>query len=226
MAPIQVIGAGLGRTGTDSLKFALNILGYNTHHLKCLLTDPTIDTDGFYEAYLNRETADWDHLYKNYDAAVDFSAATFYYDLHKKYPDAKVLLTVRSVDSWYKSIKSSIFRLVTETPKLKEGELGFNMQRLSAAVCMDGHIFDPELFLQEEKIKQMYTDHVAEVKRRIPADQLLVLELGEGWPRLCEFLGKDVPDVPYPSSNSTAEFIDYFVDGNRPDNVLPVPTKA
>ncbi|GAA5799702.1 hypothetical protein HPULCUR_005119 [Helicostylum pulchrum] len=226
MAPIQVIGAGLGRTGTDSLKTALNILGYNTHHLKCLLTDPTLNHDAFFEAYVNRETADWDQLYANYDAAVDFSAATFYYDLHKKYPEAKVLLTVRSADSWYNSVKNTIFRTASQFPMVNEGDVGFSVQRLCAALCMDGHIFNPELFLQEEKLKKMYTDHIADVKARIPADQLLVLELGEGWERLCEFLGKDVPEVPYPTSNSTAEFIEYFINENRPDNVIPISTQA
>ncbi|KAG2228470.1 P-loop containing nucleoside triphosphate hydrolase protein [Thamnidium elegans] len=226
MAPIKVIGAAFGRSGTESLRFALDILGYNTHHLKCFFTDPNLDCNGFYDAYLNREEADWDRLFEGYDAATDFSASTFYYDLYKKYPDTKVILTVRSADSWYTSVKNTIFRTAKELPDPKEGTKQFDILRLCKAVCLDGKTFNPEFFLKEEEIKQVYRDHIEEVKKNIPEDQLLVVELGEGWERICKFLGKDVPDVPYPKSNSTAEFIDFFLNKNRPVDIIPVSTKS
>ncbi|KAI7897817.1 uncharacterized protein BX663DRAFT_526980, partial [Cokeromyces recurvatus] len=108
MAPLEVIGAGFGRTGTDSLRAALNMLGYKTHHMKCFFEDPELDPDLFYDAYFHRETADWDQLYKDYNAAVDWPTVEFYKELLKKYPKAKVLLTIRSADSWYNSVKNTI----------------------------------------------------------------------------------------------------------------------
>lgn len=189
--------------------------------MKCFLTDPSMDCNGFYNAYHNREEADWDQLFEGYDAVTDFSAATFYYDLYKKYPDAKVILTVRSADSWYTSIKNTTFWTAKEFPIPDEGTRAFDVARLCKTICLDGKIFDPESFLQEEKIKQLYRDHIEDVKKSIPEDQLLVVELGEGWERICKFLGKDVPDVPYPRSNSTTEFVNFFLNRERTAGVAP-----
>ncbi|KAG2236333.1 P-loop containing nucleoside triphosphate hydrolase protein [Thamnidium elegans] len=200
MAPLEVIGAGWGRTGTDSLRIALNTLGYNTHHMKCFFADPSIDTDDFYNAYHHRDEADWDKIYENYSAAVDWPTCTFYKDLMAKYPNAKVLLTTRTPESWYKSVINTIASptLVEKTtPKLR---------KMIDTVCIDGLFNDPVRLADEEKVKALFVDHINEVKAYVPADRLLVLELGEGWERLCKFLGKEVPNTPYPSSNSTEEF--------------------
>ncbi|GAA5795579.1 P-loop containing nucleoside triphosphate hydrolase protein [Helicostylum pulchrum] len=226
MAPIKVICAGFGRTGTESLRYALNILGYTTHHMKCFFTDPNLDYNGFYHAYKHRDEADWDKLLADYDAVTDFSAATFYYDLHKKYPDAKVILNVRSADSWYNSVKNTLFQTITQLPIPEEGTKQFDILRLCSMVCLDGRVFNPEYFLKEEEIKQLYRDHIEEVKRNIPKEQLLVFELGEGWERVCKFLGKDVPDVPYPKTNTVAEFIDFYLNENRSVSVVPSLAKS
>lgn len=85
-------------------------------------------------------------------------------------------------------------------------------------VALDGYAFDPKKFADEEYVKKLFNAHIEEVKRVVPADQLLVLELGEGWDRLCHFLGKEVPDVPYPSVNSTAEFVEFFIEQIKVDN--------
>ncbi|GAA5813073.1 hypothetical protein MFLAVUS_006540 [Mucor flavus] len=200
MAPLEVIGAGWGRTGTDSLRIALNTLGYNTHHMKSFFADPSLDTDDFYNAYRHRDEADWDKLYENYSAAVDWPTCTFYKDLMVKYPNAKVLLTTRTPESWYKSVINTIASptlIEKTTPKLR---------KMIDTVCIDGLFNDPVRLADKEKVEALFTDHINEVKAYVPADRLLVLELGEGWERLCKFLGKEVPDTPYPSSNSTEEF--------------------
>ncbi|KAI8076155.1 P-loop containing nucleoside triphosphate hydrolase protein [Thamnidium elegans] len=204
MAPLEVIGAGWGRTGTDSLRLALNILGYNTHHMKCFFMDPTLDTDEFLHAYHHREEADWDKLYQNYSAGVDWPTSTFYKELIAKYPDAKVILTERSADSWYQSVKNTIHIAATkpspDDPKMQK------FKRMVHDVCVDGTIMNPITFADEEAIKASFVKHNEEVKQFVPADKLLILGLGEGWERLCEFLGKEVPDVSYPCTNSTEEF--------------------
>ncbi|KAI8890205.1 hypothetical protein K501DRAFT_237163 [Backusella circina FSU 941] len=205
MAPLQVIGAGFGRTGTDSLREALNILGYNTHHMKCMFMDPEQNVDDFYNAANNNGEADWDRIYNKYSAAVDYPTCTFYKELMAKYPEAKVILTVRSAESWYKSVKKTIYaqhidpRFNSETFK--------RFKRMSNAIALDGALTDPERFEKEDEIMKMFVDHNEEVKHYVPADRLYVMELGEGWDGICKFLNKDVPDVPYPRSNSTDDFV-------------------
>lgn len=177
--------------------------------MKSFFLDPTTDTDDFYNAYHHRDEADWDKIYENYSAAVDWPTATFYKDLMVKYPDAKVLLTVRSADSWYKSMKNTVASGLNDEPKQNDPKMQkfFKMVR---NVCGEGKIMNPTSFADEEAIKKLFLEHNEEVKRHVPADRLLVLELGEGWNRLCTFLGKDVPDTPYPSANSTEEFNNRF----------------
>ncbi|CAO3629777.1 unnamed protein product [Mucor hiemalis] len=219
MAPIKVIGASLGRCGTDSMRVALDILGYRTHHMKCFFENSNLSVDEFYQAALNQEQADWDHMYQEYDAVVDWTGATFYKSLLSKYPDAKVLLTVRSVDSWYKSVGNTMTRAVIEMPETDPQDPYFPFRRLAKTVALNGYASDPLKFADEERLTKLFLDHVEEVKRVVPADQLLILELGEGWDRLCHFLGKEVPDVPYPSVNSTADFVKYFIKKERPNNL-------
>ncbi|KAI8887638.1 hypothetical protein K501DRAFT_174993 [Backusella circina FSU 941] len=204
MAPLQIIGAGFGRTATDSLHEALNILGYNTHHMKCLFTDPEQNPDDFYNAVQHNSQTDWDRIYAKYDAAVDWPTCTFYKELMLKYPNAKVILTVRSANSWYESVKNTIHaRHINPTYK---GEKVQPYRRMMKAVLLDGVICDAEKFNKEEDVKQMFLDHIEEVKQHVPADKLYVMEIGEGWEGICKFLGKDTPDVPYPRVNSTVDF--------------------
>ncbi|CAO3625030.1 unnamed protein product [Mucor fragilis] len=207
MASLEIIGAGFGRTGTDSLRTALNMLGYKTHHMKSFREDPDLnDPDDFYNAYNDREHANWDHIYRGYTAAVDWPTAAFWRDLHAKYPNAKIILTVRDADSWYASAKNTIasYQQHSNSP-VDPNHPRFKMTRMAQATCLDGRLKDAEAFSRQEEMKKLFLDHNEEVKRVVPADQLLVMELGEGWGKLCAFLGKDVPNVPYPNVNSTLE---------------------
>ncbi|CDS09961.1 hypothetical protein LRAMOSA02638 [Lichtheimia ramosa] len=211
MAPLQVIGAGCGRTGTDSLREALNILGYNCHHMREILSRD-LHPEIFLEAYVNPDKpVDWDKAYEGFDAAVDWPTASFVEPLLKKYPDAKWLLTDRDPDSWYKSVKNTIHIAATSRSQEEIAALPEYLQRsyrMAKTVVLDGALADPERFADEEAIKAYFNNHNEWVKKTIPADRLLVMQLGEGWDRLCEFLGKPVPDAPYPRSNSTEAFRD------------------
>lgn len=171
--------------------------------------DPEQDTEDFYNAYHHRDEADWDRIYKKYSAAVDWPTAAFYKELMVKYPNAKVLLTVRSADSWYKSMKNTV-AAEGGKPKATDDEMMKKFHKMVFEVCGDGNLMDPTKFADEEAAKKFFIEHNEEVKRHVPAERLLVLELGEGWNRLCEFLGKDIPDTPYPSANSTEEFNNRF----------------
>ncbi|KAI8889111.1 hypothetical protein K501DRAFT_239453 [Backusella circina FSU 941] len=212
MAPLQIISPGLGRTGTDSLRTALEILGYKTMHHKNFVYDSTLDPDLFLKAHCNREDADWDKVYEKYDAAVDLPTWLWYKDLMKKYPDAKIILTMRDPDSWYKSV-SKIAKDFKET-----GESANATERLQRimeftnVVLNDYPLTNRANIGDEELTKKGYIKHNEDVIEHVPPERLLMMELGEGWERLCAFLGKEVPSVPYPNVNNLNEFSDYLND--------------
>ncbi|KAI9491219.1 P-loop containing nucleoside triphosphate hydrolase protein [Zychaea mexicana] len=205
MAPLEVIGAGLSRCGTDSLRVALNMLGYNTHHMRELL-----ETDGhpevFEEAYKNPEKpVDWDSVYEGFSAAVDCPSIFVLPRLFKKYPDAKVILTKRDFDSWYKSVSNTIFHLHDQLPENPQ-EFAVRTRRMVKTIWLNGSFQDMQKFKDEpELIKTRFEAHNAWVVENVPADRLLVLDLRDGinWDKLCAFLGKPIPDEPYPRINST-----------------------
>ncbi|EIE89167.1 hypothetical protein G6F46_010945 [Rhizopus delemar] len=207
MAPLQVIGAGFGRTGTDSLREALDILGYNTHHMICFFENENLDFKSFEEALRNSEAIDWDKSYDGFDAAVDWPTCTFYKELIVKYPDAKVLLTVRTPESWYASVCKTIAPMSQRCKEIKS-ERSKEVLDMAIKVALGGILADEEKMKDEKLVQKLFTDHIEEVKRHVPSDRLLVMELGEGWGRLCQFLGKEVPKVPYPHNNATASFQD------------------
>lgn len=134
------------------------------------------------------------------------------------YPDAKVILTARDVDSWYRSIKNTIHQLSFECSKRNDlSEPLTRWRKMNNTLVLDGAIADPEQFNDEEAIKAKYNAHVEWVKKNIPSDQLFIMELGEGWERLCKFLDVPVPSEPYPSTNSTKDFVKSFIESNLQD---------
>ncbi|CAO3638378.1 unnamed protein product [Cunninghamella blakesleeana] len=205
--PLEVIGAGFGRTSTHSLYLALEILGYKTHHMVKLFANPDEDPEVWTRAYDDPNHEDeWEKVYGKYQAAVDFPTCSFYKELSERYPDAKVILTVRSAESWFKSAHNTIFK------QIKDGTDHLTGHRKKIAEMCKHTFFDGlmekdlDKLYDEEYMCKVFNDHVEEVKNTIPKERLLVMNMGDGWGPLCEFLGKPIPNEPYPVSNSTAEF--------------------
>ncbi|KXZ45276.1 hypothetical protein GPECTOR_56g372 [Gonium pectorale] len=200
---IQVIGAGFGRTSTLSLKTALDVLGYKTFHMK--------------EAARNQAAGrpiDWQPIYGpgGYTATVDWPSARFYKELFAANPNAKVILTVReSASKWYDSVLETIWQAgkigmgVRPPPYLVPFFRTYTDHYTMVNEVIWGGTFQGRIEDREYAIK-VYEQHIAEVKRSIPADRLLVFQAREGWGPLCQFLGQPVPDVPYPNVNDAAEF--------------------
>ena len=208
---MEVIGAGLGRTGTSSFCDAMDILGYKCHHMKKLLMDPTDKSSKlFYNTFLNKSAANWDEVYEGYNACADWTAAYFYKDLLARYPNAKVILTERSFEDWYKSMKNTIYTAFRGANKLEPGHPRYEFRELSRKIIVDGYIEDDDKFLDVEFMRKYYDDHIKEIKEVVPANQLYCFQLGEGWEGICKFLDKSVPEVPYPKVNSTAQFKERF----------------
>ena len=110
---LAVVGAGFGRTGTKSLKLALNELGFGPcHHMFEIMEHP--EQLPYWQAAARGETPDWDAVFANYGSCVDWPSARFWREIAAHYPDAKVLLSVRPVDLWIKSIHATILPALTD----------------------------------------------------------------------------------------------------------------
>lgn len=199
---LQVIGAGFGRTGTLSLKVALEQIGFGPcHHMHEVMSNKD-DVPFFTEAasLLNGnpdKAVDWDAIYSRYNAAVDFPNSCFYKQLVEKYPDAKVVLTVREPEKWYDSAANTIYRYRQADQVSTPG-----MQQMVEQVVWRG-IFKGKFEDKEAAIK-IFNDNIEEVKRYVPADRLLVFSVKDGWKPLCQFLGVPIPDTPFPRVNERA----------------------
>ncbi|KAI8098789.1 P-loop containing nucleoside triphosphate hydrolase protein [Halteromyces radiatus] len=208
---LQVIGAGVGRTGTMSLQAALNKLGYKTHHCSNLYGDETQDPGVWLRAFEHPDTHDdeWDKVYGDYTAAVDFPTAVFYKELSKKYPEAKFILTIRSPESWYESMKKTVFKQITHVLQgHKEA-----VRRMLKYIMLDGVMDEDGIPKTEDKeyMYRLFNEHNERVKQTIPADRLLIMNLGDGWEPLCQFLDKPIPDEPYPHTNSSENYAGHFI---------------
>ena len=200
---LDIIGAGFGRTGTLSLKSALEQLGFgNCYHMLEVVKHP-----GHIEPWRRARAGslpDWETLFADYRAAVDWPACAFWHELHIHDPDAKVILSVRDPDAWYDSVMKTIYP--TSTRGLESDD---PLQRAFGEWSMAtvwGPTFGDRMDDRAHVIG-VYERHNADVIATIPSEQLLVFEARSGWEPLCEFLEVDVPDSPYPRTNTTQEFL-------------------
>jgi hypothetical protein len=193
---LKVVGSGLGRTGTKSMQSALNMLGFGPcHHMVEVFMHPE-RVPLWIEAGHGRP--DWDAVFEGYGAMVDYPGAHYWRELSAFYPDAKVLHTVRDPDEWFESTQATTF-----APNSFATRLEGPMAEFFASFTGDfrDHMHD-RAFMTDH-----FRRHDEEVKREIPPERLLVYEAGQGWAPLCAFLGVAIPEQPYPSENSRAEFI-------------------
>ena len=201
---LRVVGAGLGRTGTNTLKVALEQLGFDRcHHMEVVLGDPA--QISHWSAAADGQTPDWDVVFEGFAAAVDWPSAFFWRELSAHYPDAKVLLSVRLEAAWLKSIQSTIFPLLRTRNDIPPGPFHDAMAmgyRLIVERTFGGDIDDADHVLA------VYRAHIEAVRQAIAPDRLIVYNVAEGWDPLCRFLGVPVPAVPFPHTNSTKDFLD------------------
>ena len=202
---LEVIGAGFGRTGTASLKAALEILGYDkTHHMfEVMASSEQMD---MWHAIAQGGVPDWDAVYAGFPAAVDIPTAAYWRELSKAYPEAKVVLTVRSPDSWWKSASSTVIPIGKAPPAWARRfipPIRKNSEMVNGTIW--DRLFDGRQF-EEAHAKAVFEEHNAAVQAETPAERVLVFEVKQGWEPLCGFLGKPGPDEPFPHVNDTEEF--------------------
>ena len=201
---LAVIGAGFGRTGTMSLKLALEHLGLGPcYHMRELLAHPA--QDPVWHAATRGERVDWDALFEGYGSAVDWPVAAFWQQLAQHYPHARFILSVRDSQKWHESVLETIFKALSSTPDA--GEAQARTHRAMTRELILHRTFDGRLDDAAHAIA-VYERHNQAVRDGISAHRLLVVEAASGWEPLCAFLDCPVPDLPYPHSNSREEFHD------------------
>ena len=211
---MQVIGAGFGRTGTMSLKAALEqLLGGTCYHMYEVLR--TADHFPKWWRISNGQTPDWPAIFGDYTAAVDWPAAAYYAELADAYPQAKVVLTMRDPERWYASARETIYTMSKMMGRMPASWLvGAHPSRRYFPEMADNIIWGPGAnshfdgkFEDKDHALRVYNDHIDAVKQRIPAERLLLFDVKEGWGPLAEFLGKPVPATPFPNTNDRAQML-------------------
>ncbi len=194
--PLTVIGSGFGRTGTMSLKLALERLGLGRcYHMFEVFQRPGAAAD--WEALADGCAPDWEAIFDGFSATVDWPIATYYKELAAAYPRAKIVHTERDPEGWFKSTQATIFARDFKADTTDPHETMINK------VVYD--LFDRRMHDKDHVISR-FKRHNAEVREAIPAERLLIYEVAKGWAPLCAFLGVPVPSEPMPKVNSTEEF--------------------
>lgn len=196
---LKVIGAGFGRTGTRSLKLALDRLGFGPcYHMAEIFLHP--EHANAWMSLARGESRDFDAVLGNYRSAVDWPVVNFYRALADANPSAKVVLTERDAESWYESMRATIFgRMTLDVTGVEYPD------QLRMAQFVVGEKTFAGRFDKDHAIA-VYERHNEDVRRAIVPERLLVFSGAMDWTPLCEFLGVGVPDEPYPKTNTSEEF--------------------
>lgn len=204
---MQVFGAGVGRTGTMSLRTALQQLGLGPcHHMDAVLQDVERQVP-LWESVL-AGSPDWSAVYNGQQSAVDWPTASFYKELHTVYPNAKFVLTHRDPNTWVESFTETIMTALggrNEAPP----ELHRWMDMVLGVIAKAGFIPG----MSHDEMAAGFVAHNEAVKAAIPRAQLLEFQVKEGWSPLCDFLGVNVPEGDFPRTNDRKQFWDLMDEG-------------
>lgn len=185
---MKVLGVGLSKTGTLSLRTALQKLGLNALHY---------DTQRLNHVLDGSDSSPNFRIYDDVDAVTDLPAAAFYDELLQAYPKAKAVLTIRDVDAWWESIEKHFnwnFCIPAFNP--------FKRQDRIFRASLRNYVYGSTR-ATEFLYKKRYLEHNARVQAQVPAHRLLVMDItaGDGWDELAPFLGLPVPAIPFPHEN-------------------------
>jgi len=206
---MKVIGSGFGRTGTLSLKHALEEIGMGPcYHMEEVLKTPAhVPT---WNDHANGKPVDWHRLFAGYHSAVDFPASIAYRELVEVFPEAKVIHTVRDPDRWYESTLETIYQGSTLAPGWLKRVAPRTREWADMAdnLIWDG-LFEGRFEDREFAINK-FNSWTEEVIATVPTDRLLVFRAADGWGPLCDFLGVLQPDIPYPHVNDREQMLKRF----------------
>jgi len=197
-----VVGAGLGRTGTNSLKLALEqLLEGPCYHMFEVIQRPA-DTAVWHAAALG-EPVDWDVIFADYVATVDWPAAAFWREINAANPDALVLLSTRdSAETWWGSMSRTIAATLSRPVPAEETD---DVKRRAMIVEMMKARFTAD-FANREAAIAAYEAHNQEVRRSVAPERLIEWQPGDGWEPICAALELPAPARAFPHENTTADF--------------------
>ncbi len=208
---LKVIGPGFGRTGTKSLKEALEILGFGPCHHMYEVVDNQ-DQIPKWVGLANGKPLDWNEVFNGYNSQIDWPGAHYWRSTISAFPNAKVVMSVRPAELWWKSFDKTIGKLMEVYPTLDIPP--FMSEILDMNVRIIGQGTFSGKWRDKDTAIEAFNQRLAEVKAEVPAERLLVFDVAEGWDPLCAFLGVDVPDQPFPHHNLRADF--WEVVGGEP----------
>jgi hypothetical protein len=200
---LKVIGSGFGRTGTKSLKAALERLGFGPcHHMHEVVEHP--EQVAHWQTLAAGGPVDWREVFAGYNSQVDWPGAHVWRELAEAFPDAKVVHTVRPEATWWASFDKTIGKLMARfhdlplPPHIHDILVAWN--GLAGKATFGGVLNDRDVGIAA------FRRRIDEVREALPAERLLVFDVAEGWQPLCAFLEVDVPDEPFPHHNLRADF--------------------
>jgi hypothetical protein len=203
IAVLKLINAGLGRTGTTSLKVALERLGFGPcYHMFDVISSEerlrqweNIVCDG--------QPPDWEVVFDGYTSAVDGPCAIYYRQIMEAFPQAKVILTVRDAERWYQSTHDTLyqFALRNREDPAGPGSRQSRLYRVTNTMVWDG-LFGGR-FTDKDHATEVFRRRNQEIVRSVDPGRLLVYDVTQGWEPLCAFLGADPPPEEFPHVNDT-----------------------
>jgi Sulfotransferase domain len=212
---IRVVHTGYGRTGTTSLKAALERLGFGP----CLHAADIFENRQLIRPLLEaieKGSADWDAVLAGYKSFVGGPTSARWRELAEYYPEAKVIHTVRDPERWQDSMQRTLFRrrrhlesLPGRAAVLVSSMLSTDfapLMRLFLRTTLEGQTFKSSTEQMRERAIELFEAHTEQVVEAVPASRLLVFDVSAGWEPLCEFLDVPVPAQPFPRMNDTAEY--------------------
>jgi hypothetical protein len=197
---LKIIGSGFGRTGTMSLKAALEILGFGPcYHMEEVIKRPSHIK--LWQQIGHNQPVPWPRIFSRFQATVDFPASIFYRELLDLYPEAKVIHTVRDAQRWYESTTATIYPAANYFPAW----VPRFVPPLHRFVDMQERLIWQRVFNGRFPNRayaiQRFHDYTEEVKQHVPPEKLLIFQVKDGWEPLCAFLDVPVPDRPFPHVN-------------------------
>jgi hypothetical protein len=203
---LKVIGTGWGRTGTLSLKLALEQLGFGPcHHMVEVFGRP--ETAALWVAAAEGRP-DWEAIFQGYASMTDYPGVNYWRELIARYPDARVVHTMRDPDSWFESAKATVFSAQSPAHSPPPMMARFFETMMGALPADQG---------DRATMIEMFNRHNAEVMATVPKERMLVYEVKQGWGPLCAFLGVAEPEAPFPRENSRTDFAARLEHGPGPD---------
>lgn len=200
---LQIIGSGFGRTGTRSLKEALEVLGYGPcHHMEEIFENPP--QVAHWQAIAAGQKVDWEAVFAGYVSQIDWPGAHVWRETAAAFPQAKVIHSVRPDDAWWRSFNKTIGKVMSLRGKLPLPPHIAEMTEVVDVIIGQGTFGGK--WMEREAALAAYHRREAEVRAAIPAERLLVFDVAQGWAPLCGSLGRPVPATPFPNRNQLDQF--------------------